>query len=186
MTRISSHDQPMARSSGGLSPLAVPSDLPVWVELLAEPIPVEAAVSWATTPASGAVVSFLGVVRDHADGRDDVTGLTYEAYESAAINRMHAIVREARRQFPTIERVALLHRIGPLSLSDVAVAVVVSTPHRGAAFDAGRYCIDTLKDTVPIWKHEHWAGGSDWGVDARPIEPVPSSVDIPSPLQRSR
>jgi molybdopterin synthase catalytic subunit len=62
-----------------------------------------------------------------------------------------------------IGRIALLHRIGPLELGDVAVLVAVSTPHRPEAFDAVRWCIDTLKADVPIWKRETWAGGSDWG-----------------------
>jgi len=148
-----------------------------WVEITDAPLPTEAAVRWATTSASGAVVSFLGVVRDHADGRTDVTGMTYEAYEQPALRAMHEIVAEARRRWPELERVALLHRVGALQLSEASVQVVVSSPHRADAFEAGRYCIDTLKESVPIWKQEHWAGGSDWAVEQHPIRPVTSSQE---------
>jgi molybdopterin synthase catalytic subunit len=133
-----------------------------WVALDDAPLPVADAVAWATTPASGAVVTFLGVVRDHADGRDGVTGLTYEAYEEVAVRRMGEICAETRRRWPVVERIALLHRTGALELSEASVAVVVSSPHRGDAFEAARFAIDTLKETVPIWKREHWAGGDDW------------------------
>ena len=63
-----------------------------------------------------------------------------------------------------MDRIALLHRTGDLELSEASVAVVVSSPHRAEAFEAARFCIDTLKETVPIWKREHWEGGSDWGI----------------------
>ena len=143
-----------------------------WIDLADVPLPVETATAWATTPASGAVVVFLGVVRDHAEGRSGVTGLTYEAYEDAARAKLAEVAVEARRRWPVIDRVALLHRVGDLALSDAAVAVVVSSPHRDDAFEAARYCIDTLKETVPIWKREHWEGGSDWGTGATPVRAV--------------
>jgi molybdopterin synthase catalytic subunit len=143
-----------------------------WVALDEAPLPTAEAAEWATTPASGAVITFLGVVRDHAEGRTGVTGLTYEAYEQVALERMTEIAAEARSRWPEIERIALLHRTGRLALSEASVAVVVSAPHRGDAFDAARFSIDTLKETVPIWKREHWAGGDDWSDashDARPV-----------------
>jgi molybdopterin synthase catalytic subunit len=143
-----------------------------WIAVDTDQLPVDAATAWATTPASGAVVVFLGVVRDHADGRDGVTGLTYEAYEEEAVGRLAAVAEEARQRWPVVERVALLHRVGHLELSEASVAVVVSSPHRAEAFEAARYCIDTLKETVPIWKREHWEGGSDWGTGARPVRAV--------------
>jgi molybdopterin synthase catalytic subunit len=150
----------------------VPPDGDTWTGLSERPLPVEQAVAWATTPAAGAVVRCPGVVRDPADGREGVTGLTYEAYAEAAVQRLDAVAAEARRRWPVVERLALLHRVGELALSDVAVAVVASTPHRAEAFEAARFCIDTLKETVPIWKQEHWSGGSDWAVDEHPIQPV--------------
>lgn len=143
-----------------------------WVALTTEPLPPDVAARWVATPGSGAVVSFLGIVRDHAEGREGVESMTYEAYAEQAERRMGEIVEEARRRWPDLERVALLHRVGELALSEASVAVVVSSPHRPQAFEAARYCIDTLKETVPIWKQEHWSGGSDWAVESRPIRPV--------------
>jgi molybdopterin synthase catalytic subunit len=143
-----------------------------WIAVERVPLPVDAATAWATTPGSGAVVVFLGVVRDHAEGRTGVTGLTYEAYEEEAVAKLAAVAADARRQWPEIDRVALLHRTGDLALSDASVAVVVSSPHRAEAFEAARYCIDTLKETVPIWKREHWEGGSDWSTGAHPVRAV--------------
>lgn len=147
-------------------------DLADWVALSAAPLPVTEAVTWATTPESGAVVSFLGVVRDHSEGRDGVVGLTYEAYETAAVRAMRELASEVRRRWPVLARIALLHRTGPLAVGEPAVAVVVSSPHRPEAFEAARWCIDTLKESVPIWKQEHWADGSAWGLDAAPLRAV--------------
>ncbi len=170
-----------ARSAIGIRPYnepvptsrePAPPDGADWLALTEAPLPVEAVVSWATTPAAGAVVSFLGVVRDHSDGRGGVAGMDYEAYEDEARRVLSEIVAEARRRWPVLERVGLLHRTGPLALSEVSVAVVVSAPHRPEAFDAARFCIDTLKETAPIWKREHWAEGSDWALGEQPIRPV--------------
>jgi molybdopterin synthase catalytic subunit len=143
-----------------------------WVALTDEPLPVAEAGEWAVTPGSGAVVSFSGVVRDHSDGRAGVTGLTYEAYESEALRRLQAVADETRRRWPEVERLALLHRIGELELSETSVVVVASAPHRAEAFEAARYAIDTLKETVPIWKREHWAEGSDWASCSHEVRPV--------------
>jgi molybdopterin synthase catalytic subunit len=152
-----------------------------WVSLDTAQLPVAEATAWATTPGSGAVVTFLGVVRDHSDGRTGVSGLTYEAYEEVAARRMEEIVVETRRRWPDVERVAVLHRTGDVALSEASVAVVVSSPHRADAFEAARYAIDTLKETVPIWKREHWAGGDDWATcahEARPVHaPTPAPAD---------
>lgn len=130
------------------------------------------------SPDCGAVVLFSGTVRDHADGRTGVTSLTYEAYREVATGKMHEIVAEARHRFPTVGRVAIVHRIGELALTESSVVVAVSAPHRPEAFDAARYCIDAVKRSVPIWKKERWAGGDDWGTNASP--PVsPSHVSSP-------
>jgi molybdopterin synthase catalytic subunit len=143
-----------------------------WVALTSHPLPLDVATAWATTPGSGAVVCFLGVVREHSEGRPGVRGLTYEAYEEEVTRRFAEIASEARKRWPDVERVALLHRVGELALSDTSVVVVVSAPHRAEAFDAARFCIDTLKETVPIWKREHWDGGSDWAEHSQPVRPV--------------
>jgi molybdopterin synthase catalytic subunit len=157
--------------------LAPPSDPVVnnWIGITEHELPTNAAVAWATTASAGAVVTFLGVVRDHADGRDGVRGMTYEAYEEPALTAMRDVASAARVRWPTIDRVALLHRVGDLQLSETSVAIVVSSPHRAAAFDAARFCIDTLKETVPIWKQEHWEGGSDWAVEQHSIRRVESA-----------
>ena len=143
-----------------------------WLGLTSDPLPTEAASLWAATPRSGAVVCFLGVVRDHAEGRDGVTALTYEAYEEQAVVRLRDIADETRRRWPAVERLVLLHRLGELPLSEASVLVVASTPHRGEAFEAARFAIDTLKETVPIWKQEHHAGGTEWSAHASPVRPV--------------
>jgi len=143
-----------------------------WVALTDEALPVQRATAWAGTPNSGAVVTFCGIVRDHSEGRADVRGLTYEAYEDVAVARLADVAAETRRRWPVVARLALLHRVGDLALSDTSVVVVASSPHRAEAFEAARFAIDTLKETVPIWKREHWAGGSDWATCAHPVRDV--------------
>ena len=140
-----------------------------WTALVDDPIVLDELVEWATTPNAGAVVAFLGVVRDHAEGRADVVALTYEAYDEPARRRITEIVDSVRAEWPVLDRVAVVHRLGRLGLSETAVAVVVSSPHRHDAFDAGRACIDRVKERVPIWKKEHWADGSDWALGEQPI-----------------
>jgi molybdopterin synthase catalytic subunit len=143
-----------------------------WLGLAREPLPVDAAQAWAVQPGCGAVVTFTGTVRDHAPGRAGVTSLEYEAYDEAVLPRLHAIADDTRSRWPSVGRIALLHRVGALAVTDAAVVVVVSAAHRDAAFDAARHCIDTLKNTVPIWKKEIWDGGEAWGTDAQAIEDV--------------
>lgn len=156
-----------------------PSDGDNWVALTTEPLPADTTFSWAVRPDCGAVVSFAGTVRDHAEGRGGVTSLEYEAYAEQVEPRLAAIADEARQTWPGLGRVVLLHRTGVLPLTEMSVLVVVSAGHRGEAFAAARYCIDTLKATVPIWKKEHWAGGSDWGTGARDVEEVESTRSRP-------
>jgi molybdopterin synthase catalytic subunit len=156
--------------------LSAPTDGRDWVVLTEAALPVDELHAWAATPRAGAVVTFIGVVRDHAEGREGVYAMTYEAYEEPAGRVMHEIVAEARRRRPDVERVALLHRIGRLELSEPSVAVAVSAPHRDHAFEAARYCIDTLKETAPIWKQEHWDAGSAWAHGERAIRPVGERV----------
>jgi molybdopterin synthase catalytic subunit len=137
-----------------------------WLGITAEPLPIAATYEWAVVPSCGAVVLFSGTVRDHAEGRDDVQYLTYEAYDEQVVAVFERIVVELRERWPDTGRVALLHRTGRLELGESSVVVVVSSPHRPHAFEAGRFAIDALKESAPIWKHEVWTGGSDWGTDA--------------------
>lgn len=134
----------------------------LWIGLCTGDLPVDDARRWVTLPRCGAVVVFTGVVRDHSDGREGVTSLTYEAYEEHAEAALADVAGEARRRWPEAGRFALLHRVGDVALGEPTVVVAVSAPHRDAAFEAARFCIDTLKETVPVWKREHWSGGSDW------------------------
>ncbi len=140
-----------------------------WVGLTAEPLPIAVAYEWVLRPDCGAVVLFSGTVRDHAEGRDGVTALTYEAYESQVEARFLEIVDELRVRWPETGRVALLHRVGELRLEESSVVAVVSAPHRAEAFEAARFAIDALKETAPIWKRETWDGGADWGTGANDV-----------------
>ena len=148
--------------------LTPPDDL-TWVGLTEEPLPVGVVADWAVLPSCGAVVTFTGTARDHAEGRPEVSMLEYEAYESQIQPRFRAIVDEARNRWPDLGRVAVLHRIGPVAIGEASVVVGTSSPHREAAFEAARWCIDSLKETAPIWKRETWAGGESWGLDARAL-----------------
>jgi molybdopterin synthase catalytic subunit len=143
-----------------------------WVALSTEPLPVAAASGWIVLPGCGATVTFTGTARDHAEGRPGVHRLEYEAYEGPALARLRNIASEVRTRWPTVGRVALLHRTGLVELCDAAVVVAVSAPHRGEAFDAARFGIDELKRTVPIWKRESWAGGESWGLEAQHLTEV--------------
>ena len=151
-----------------------PPEPPVndWIELSKDELPTAEAMEWATLPSCGGVVCFAGTVRDSSDGRPGVSALTYEAYEEQAVVRLKEVAAEARRRWPDIVRTVLLHRTGRLELTEASVIVVVSTPHRVQAFEAARFCIDTLKETVPIWKAEAWDGGSDWALGEHDIRPV--------------
>lgn len=149
-----------------------------WLGLGSQPLPVDAALSWATRPGCGAVVLFSGTVRDHAEGRPGVSELEYEAYSEQVEPRLARIATEARRRWPGLGRVVLLHRTGVLAVGESSVIVVVSAPHRGEAFEAARWAIDTLKSTVPIWKRETWEGGSDWGTDAHAVAEVEDSAGM--------
>jgi molybdopterin synthase catalytic subunit len=154
-----------------------PPDSPDWIGITEAVLPVEPAMAWATRPGCGAVVCFTGVVRDSSDGRPGVRALTYEAYEEQATLKLAEVAAEARRRWPEVDRIVLLHRIGTLALSEASVVVVVSSPHRPQAFDVARFCIDTLKETVPVWKAEHWEDRSDWALGEHPIRPVTESRD---------
>lgn len=119
-------------------------------------------------PEDGAVLLFLGTVRDHNEGRP-VTGLHYQAYPEMAEGVLGEIVRAAVERFGT-DRIAAVHRTGDLAVGDVAVAVAVSSHHRAEAFDAGRWVMEELKARLPIWKREAYVAGDEaWvrGVDPR-------------------
>jgi molybdopterin synthase catalytic subunit len=150
------------------APLAPPEG-DTWLGLSAAPLPVAEATAWAVRPDCGGLVLFSGTARDHANGRPGVEKLEYEAYESQVVPRLQAVAEEARARWPVLGRLALLHRVGVLEVGDSAVVVVATAPHREEAFAAARFCIDTLKRSVPIWKRETWSEGSSWGLEAQHI-----------------
>ena len=146
-----------------------------WLALTADPLDVGVAYDWCVRGDCGAVVLFSGTVRDHAVDdqgvlREGVGHLTYEAYEEQVVPKLAAIVAELRVRWPATGRVVLWHRIGRIELAESSVVVVVAAPHRPEAFAAGRYAIDAIKASAPIWKHEQWQDGADWGTGAhRPV-----------------
>jgi len=149
-----------------------------WFALTDSELPVGAAYDWAIQPQCGAVVLFSGTIRNHAEGRSGVQYLTYEAYEEQAVPRFGEIGAELRRRWPDTGRMALLHRLGRIDVGESSVIAVVSAPHRAQAFEAARFAIDALKESAPIWKHEVWEGGADWGTGAHDVGD-PRSVGTP-------
>ena len=131
-----------------------------WVVLTDQLLDVGLAADWVALPGCGAVVVFSGLVRDYADGSSGVTHIDYEAWAEQVEPRLGAIAEQARQRWPELGRIAIWHREGRVLLSESSVVVAVSAPHRGAAFDACEFAIDTLKESVPIWKKEFFDGGS--------------------------
>lgn len=126
-----------------------------------QPIDIAPLVEQAQRPGAGAVVMFLGVTRELTDGRQTVA-LDYEAYPAMAEREMARLASAAGERWP-LETCILVHRTGRVPPSEASVAVVVSTPHRPEAFDAARWLIDELKQSVPIWKREAWSdGATEW------------------------
>jgi molybdopterin synthase catalytic subunit len=110
---------------------------------------------------AGAISLFYGIVRNHSDGRD-VERLEYEAHESMAVRKMREVADETRQRFPEISEIGVWHRIGVLEIGEASLLVAVSSPHRAQAFEACHWAVDRVKEVVPVFKKEHWAGGSAW------------------------
>ncbi|MEY4636391.1 MAG: hypothetical protein RJA55_2189 [Acidobacteriota bacterium] len=108
----------------------------------------------------GAVVTFIGLVRDHNLGRR-VLHLEYEAYDALARRALDLIVTEASTEWPAV-RLAIHHRVGRMAIGEASVAIAAASPHRADAFAASRYAIERIKQIVPIWKHEYFEGGDVW------------------------
>jgi molybdopterin synthase catalytic subunit/molybdopterin converting factor small subunit len=133
------------------------------------PIAAEAIVAAAKRGEDGAVVVFDGIVRNNTRGRQTLH-LDYEAYEEMAAKQMEALASEARTKF-AVRHITMIHRLGRLQVGDTSVLIVVASAHRGAAFDACRWLIDTLKKQVPIWKKETFVDGAVWAAgEAFPAE----------------
>ncbi len=145
------------------------------VELSDKPIDASSLLAETKAGEDGAVVLFDGIVRNNTRGRQTLF-LVYEAYEEMALAEMHKLAAEARAKF-SIRSVTLVHRLGRLEIGETSVLILVASAHRGAAFDACRWLIDTLKKTVPIWKKEHFVDGAVWADG----EAFPSEIAVFSP-----
>jgi len=117
-------------------------------------------IDWVKTPEAGGIDVFIGTVRNATKGKS-VMRLSFEAYETMALKEMQKIADEAIAKWPLL-RVLIHHRTGVLQIGEIPVIIAVSSAHRNAAFEACRYIIDTLKQTVPIFKKEIFEDGEEW------------------------
>ena len=129
-------------------------------ELSDTPLSVERVAAEVASADAGAIATFVGTTRARSRGRE-VIRLEYEAYEGMAEAEMERIARELRDRHEILD-VAIHHRVGPVEIGETSVVIAVSAAHRAAAFDACRDAIDTLKQTVPLWKKELYVGGEEW------------------------
>jgi molybdopterin synthase catalytic subunit len=143
--------------------------------LTREPIDAERLIAAAKSREDGAVVVFDGIVRNNSRGRQTLY-LDYEAHDQLAVKQMKALVEEALERFG-IRDAFIVHRLGRLQVGETSVLIVVAAAHRGPAFDACRWLIDTLKKTVPIWKKETFVDGTVWAAG----EPFPASLAVAPP-----
>ena len=148
------------------------------IEITDDVIPAEEIVLESKAGADGAVCVFDGIVRDNTRGRKTLY-LDYEAYREMALEKMRALAEESLEKFG-VRDVALVHRLGRLYVGETSVLIVVASAHRGAAFEACRWLIDTLKKTVPIWKKEQFVDGAVWADG----EPFPEEIAIVEPERR--
>ena len=164
--------------SGGSSARAATVSEPIQTlakviaQLTRERIDADSLIALAKQPEDGAVIVFDGIVRNHSRGRPTLH-LDYEAYEEMALRQMNDLAVKARERF-AIRHVTIVHRLGRLQIGETSVLIVVASGHRGQAFDACRWLIDTLKRTVPIWKKETFLDGAVWADG----EPFPEGIGL--------
>jgi molybdopterin synthase catalytic subunit len=139
-------------------------------QLVSEPIDPSTLIRHVRAPEDGAIVTFDGFVRNQSHNRRTLY-LDYEAYEPMALAKMREIAGQLHQKY-RIHRVVIVHRLGRLEIGETSVFIAVSAPHRAAAFDACRFAIDTLKQTVPIWKKEYFEDGAVWADGELPPPPV--------------
>ncbi|HEV7620544.1 MAG TPA: molybdenum cofactor biosynthesis protein MoaE [Flavisolibacter sp.] len=130
------------------------------IQICSKPLQLDKCLLWVMAPQSGGIDIFIGTVRSKTKDKE-VVRLEFEAYESMALKEMHKIAEHCMRQWP-VQRMSVHHRVGTLQVGEIPVIIAVSAAHRDAAFDACRYMIDTLKQTVPIWKKEVFLDGEVW------------------------
>ncbi len=146
--------------------------------IVRQPIDSQEVLSRIKRPEDGAAVVFEGVVRNNTRGRQTLY-LDYEAYEEMALQQLEELASQAVERFK-VRDVAIVHRLGRLEIGQVSVLIVVASGHRGAAYDASRWLIDTLKRTVPIWKKEYFVDGAVWA-DGEPFpEEIPRAQGSPT------
>jgi molybdopterin synthase catalytic subunit len=129
-------------------------------EISKEPINIQAVIDKVVEREAGAITTFIGTVRELTHGKKTLF-LIYEAYEAMAVKKLAQIGAEIEERWPGA-KAAITHRVGRLEITDVAVVIAVSTPHRADSFEASRYAIERIKEIVPIWKKEHWEDGEEW------------------------
>ncbi|MEM8888740.1 MAG: molybdenum cofactor biosynthesis protein MoaE [Bacteroidota bacterium] len=134
-------------------------ELPL-IHISDKPLELEKITQLVSDDACGAIDIFVGTVRNQTKGKK-VLQLDFEAYEKMAISEMAKLAEEATERWP-VKKMAIHHRVGTLSIGETAVIIAVSTPHRNASFEACKFVIDTLKQTVPIWKKEIFEDGEVW------------------------
>ncbi|WP_026463170.1 molybdenum cofactor biosynthesis protein MoaE [Adhaeribacter aquaticus] len=130
------------------------------VTITEAPINTQEVIAAVQADGAGAINVFIGTVRNQTQAKP-VVQLDFEAYDSMAVKKMQEIADQAKAKWP-IQKVAVVHRKGPLQIGDAAVVIAVSTPHRKASFEACEFIIDTLKQVVPIWKKEIFEDGAVW------------------------
>ncbi len=129
-------------------------------EIAKQPIDIQSVIDKVVQREAGAITTFIGTVRELTKGKKTLY-LIYEAYEAMAVKKLEQIGKEIQERWEGAE-VAITHRVGRLEITDVAVVIAVSTPHRADAYEANRYAIERIKEIVPIWKKEHWEDGEEW------------------------
>jgi molybdopterin synthase catalytic subunit len=129
-------------------------------EIVNEPISIEAITNKVIRNEAGAVTTFVGTVREFTYGKRTLS-LEYQAYEKMAVKMLEQIGNEISEKWYDA-KVAITHRIGKLAISEIAVVIAVSTPHRKDAYEANEYAIERIKQIVPIWKKEIWENGESW------------------------
>ena len=130
------------------------------IKISGEPLNIQSCIDWVISPECGGINVFIGTVRNVTKGKK-VIRLEFEAYESMAISEMKKIAEDVFKKWP-VKKILIHHRTGVLQTGEAPVVIAVSAAHRDAAFDACRYAIDTLKQTVPIWKKEIFEDGEEW------------------------
>jgi molybdopterin synthase catalytic subunit len=130
------------------------------IQIFSTPLNIQSAIDWIMSPESGGIDVFIGTVRNVTKGKG-VIRLEFEAYEAMALSEMDKIASQAAEKWP-VQKILIHHRVGVLAVGQVPVVIAVSAAHRAAAFDACRFIIDTLKQTVPIWKKEIFEDGEVW------------------------